>query len=413
MDKKIDKKRKPWLKIALWIGLASGLILLYTAAGSSKSKLDVDQSKIKIASISYGDFQERIPVNGTVEPMRTVFLDAIEGGTVEEIFVEDGTYVKKGTPLIKLSNTSMVLDYMNRETQIVEQINNLRSTRIQMELNEQNIKQQVLEIEYQLADMQQQFEIDTVLYEQDVIARKSYNESKNKYAFLKKKHRLLSDNYKKDAAYRVQQIKQIDRSINMMERNLEAIRKNLENLTIKAPVSGVLTSFDHEIGENKVRGENLGRIDLSGDFRVSVLIDEHFLPRIKTNQNGSFLLDNQTYHLKTSKILPQVENRQFEVKMNFKDSLPEAIRRGQNLIINLELSQRQKAILLPRGSFYNQTGGKWLFVLDNNGQAHRREIKIGRQNPDYYEVLEGLKPDERVITSSYQNYIDKDIINIK
>lgn len=413
MDKKIDKKKKPWFKIALWSTLVVGVAFIYIAAGNSTNTIHIDQEKIRIAEVVFDDFQERIPVSGTVEPLRTVFLDAIEGGTVEKIFVEDGAIVQEGTPLIKLSNTNMVLDYMNRETQIVEQINNLRSTRIQMELNEQNIKQQVLEIEYQLADMKEQFAIDTVLYQQDVIARKSYNESKNRFDFLNKKRDLLADNYKKDAAYRQQQIKQIDRSIIMMERNLEAIRKNLDNLTIKAPVSGVLTSFDHEIGENKTRGENLGRIDIPDGYRVSVLIDEHFLNRIKIGQAGSFTLNNQNFSISTQKILPQVENRQFEIKMEFNDSIPNDIRRGQNLAINIELSQPQKAILIPRGSYYNQTGGKWVFVLNNDGIAEKREIKLGRQNPEFYEVLEGIEPGEQVITSSYQNYLDKDelIIN--
>lgn len=408
MDKRIERKKFTLKKIVAWSVFFIGIIILYSLAGGSGNAKTVEKSKIRIAEVKFDNFQEQIPVNGTVEPLRTVFLDAIQGGMVEEIFVEDGSLVKKGTPLIKLSNTSMMLDFMNRETQIIEQINNLRSTRIQMELNEQNIKEQVLKIEYELADMQQQFSIDTFLYSNEVIAQKKYNESKNRYDYLNKRKKLLSDNYKKDATFREQQIEQIDRSILMMERNLNAIRKNLENLVVKAPVSGQLTSFDHEIGENKLKGQNLGRIDVMGGFRISALIDEHFLSRVHLNQTGSFLLNGHSFQLVTNKILPQVENRQFEIKMAFEDSIPENVRRGQNLSINLELSQQRKALLIPRGSYYNLTGGKWVFVVNENGIATKREIKLGRQNPDYFEVIGGLEKGEKIIVSNYQNFMEKE-----
>lgn len=408
MDKRIERKKFTLKKIVAWSVFFIGIIILYSLASGSGNAKTVEKSKIRIAEVKFDNFQEQIPVNGTVEPLRTVFLDAIQGGMVEEIFVENGSLVEKGTPLIKLSNTNMMLDFMNRETQIIEQINNLRSTRIQMELNEQNIKEQVLKIEYELADMQQQFSIDTFLYSNEVIAQKKYNESKNRYDYLNKRKKLLSDNYKKDATFREQQIEQIDRSILMMERNLNAIRKNLENLVVKAPVSGQLTSFDHEIGENKLKGQNLGRIDVMGGFRISALIDEHFLSRVHLNQTGSFLLNGHGFQLVTNKILPQVENRQFEIKMAFEDSIPENVRRGQNLSINLELSQQRKALLIPRGSYYNLTGGKWVFVVNENGIATKREIKLGRQNPDYFEVIGGLEKGEKIIVSNYQNFMEKE-----
>lgn len=410
MDRKIEgaKKRKVRKRL-IWAVLSGAVFVSFSTFvfSESNSTYRLDKERIRTAEVKQGIFDDVIPIQGNVEPVKSFFLDAIEGGTVQEVYVEAGAQVKEGDSLMKLSNTNLMLDFMNRETQIVEQINNLRNTRIQMELNERSIKEQVLDIEQELARMERQFVIDTTLYQTESISRQQFEDSKSRYDYLKKKKSLLSDSYKKDYKYRKQQLERIDRSIDMMERNLMAITNNLQNLTVRAPISGQLTSFDAEIGESKNRGENLGRIDVLDNYKVSSNIDEHYLGRVKIGQRGSFSSGGTTFKVEVVKVFPEVSNNQFEVELVFVDSIPSGVRRGQSLNIRLALSNSYQAIMVPRGGFYSNTGGKWIYVLnEESGEAHRREIKLGRQNPDYFEVKEGLEDGEQVIISAYDNYAE-------
>ena len=410
MDRKIEgAKKKKVRKRLIWaVVLAITFVSFSTFVFSETgSRHRVDKARIRTAEVVEGIFDDVIPIQGNVEPVKSFFLDAIEGGTVQEIYVEAGSQVKAGDSLLKLSNTNLMLDFMNRETQIVEQINNLRNTRIQMELNERSIKEQVLDIEQELARMERQFSIDTALYKSEAISRQQFEDSHSRYEYLKKKKRLLSDSYKKDYKYRQLQLGRIDRSIDMMERNLAAITSNLSNLTVKAPISGQLTSFDAEIGESKNRGENLGRIDVLEEYKVSSNIDEHYLGRVKIGQRGSFSSGGSIFKVEVVKVFPEVTNNQFEVELIFLDTIPSGIRRGQSLNIRLALSNSSEAIMVPRGGFYSNTGGKWIYVLnEESGKAYKREIKLGRQNPDFFEVNEGLKAGEEVIVSGYDNFSD-------
>lgn len=410
MDKKIQGgKKKKNRKRLIWLvgfSLVFALILIFLFKGSGNS-YRMEKDRIRTAKVVRGIFDDIIPIQGNVEPVKSFFLDAIEGGTVQEIYVEAGTQVSVGDSLLKLSNTNLLLDFMNRETQIVEQINNLRNTRIQMELNERNVKEQVLDIEHELSRMERQFIIDTTLIQTATISRQQFEDSQSKYDYLKKKRKLLVSSYEKDFLYRHQQVQRIDKSIDMMERNLAAITNNLNNLTVKAPISGQLTSFDAEIGESKNRGENLGRIDVLDAYRISSNIDEHYLGRVIIGQTGSFNVGGRAYWVEVAKVYPEVSNNQFEVELVFIDSLPLGIRRGQSLNIHLALSNSVPALLLPRGGFYSVTGGKWVYVLnEETNKAFKRDIKIGRQNPNFFEVKGGLDEEEVVIISSYDNYSD-------
>tara|TARA_R110002096_G_scaffold74101_2_gene175872 strand:- start:124448 stop:125701 length:1254 start_codon:yes stop_codon:yes gene_type:complete len=414
MDKKIvgvkkNKRKKRLIGITIML-LVFGLFNIFLFNGSGGTHR-LDRERIRTAKVLKGIFDDVIPIQGNAEPVESFFLDAIEGGTVQEVYVEAGVEVKKGDSLLKLSNTNLLLDFMNRETQIVEQINNLRNTRIQMELNERNIKEQVLDIEQELSRMERQFKIDTALIRSEAISKQQYEDSRSRYDYLKKKRKLLASSYEKDFLYRQQQVGRIDKSIEMMERNLLAITDNLKNLTVRAPISGQLTSFDAEIGESKNRGENLGRIDVLEAYRVSSNIDEHYLGKVKIGQRGSFSMAGNSYKLEVTKVFPEVSNNQFEVELVFIDTIPAGIRRGQSLNIRLALSNSVPALLLPRGGFYSNTAGKWVYVLNQeSGKAYKREIELGRQNPDYFELKNGLDEGEEVIISSYDNYSDFETI---
>lgn len=415
MDRIIEPKKGvfKYKKAVLISGIALFIILTIYGLASSGESLKVDGDRLRTSVVSKQRFDDVIALQGRVEPLRSFFLDAIEGGTVQEVYVEAGEQVEKGQALLKLTNTSLMLDFMNRETQIIEQINNLRNTRIQMELNERQLQEQVLDIAFERENMQRQHAIDTSLYSSNVIAKQDYENSLARNQYLERKQVLLEDGYVKNKAFRSLQMERIDQSIEMMERNLQAIRLNLENLTVKAPINGQLTSLNADIGESKQRGENLGRIDVLDGYLIMAQVDEHFLSRVNVGQSAYFTTGGARYELVLSKVYPEVSSNQFEVEFSFKDSIPQDIRRGQGLNLRLALSQSSDAVLIKRGAFYSSSGGKWVFVMNNDAtEAYKRNVKLGRQNPDYIEVLEGLEPGETVITSSYDTYSDYEKIQI-
>lgn len=414
LDKKIERSKFPKKKIITAVAIIVLVSLAWLAISSSGEKsYRIDRSRVSIDEVVYGDFQDIIAVNGVVEPIRTVQIAADEGGRVDEIFVEDGAFVLKGDPLMRLSNTSMSLDFMNRETQIIEQINNLRSTRITLDLNKRQIEEQVLDNGYKLLERKRQFSIDSALYEQGAIAQTLFDESLNELVYLQGRKTLLHERMTTDEIYRTSQLGRIDQSIDLMERNLEAIRMNLENLTIKAPITGQISQFDHELGETKNRGENLGRVDVLDAFLISAPIDQYYLNRVHANQEAVSDLSGRAYNTSISKVFPAVEAGQFEVHLIFDSSeAPENLRRGQNARVKLELSAKEQAVMIKRGGFFQSTGGKYVFVIDDNGKAVKRPIELGSQNPEYIKVISGLEKGEKVITSSYDDFGDTEIIYI-
>ncbi len=407
MDRKIEspKGKKKLRRIAVFVVVFSALLMAVYLLTSVGGKYKVEGERLQFAEVFAGTFDDVIGIQGSVEPVQSFYLDAVEGGTVQEKYVEAGMMVEKDQPLLKLSNTNLMLDFMNRETQIVEQINNLRNTRMQMELNERTIKEQLLDIAFEKQKTKRQYTIDTSLYASRVIAIQEYEDSHDRYKYLREKQELLQQSFAKNEAYQNQQIQQIDLSIEMMERNLEAIRKNLENLTVKAAIAGQLTSFSAEIGESKVKGENLGRIDMLDDYIVRAQVDEHYLNRVKEGQQARFSQGGKTYWLSVNKVFPEVTNNQFAVEFSFTDTIPANARRGQTVGLRLALSNSVEAILVPRGSFYGSSGGKWVYVVNEDGtEAEKREVVLGRQNPDFIEVKEGLRPGDKIISSSYSTY---------
>jgi HlyD family secretion protein len=413
MDRKIEKKKWPPKKIALMAGGALFLIfVVYVVLGERGSRLNVDVNKITISTVTRAPFQEFIPVNGAVQPIQTFYLDAVEGGRVETKFVEAGAFVKKGDPILRLNNTNLQLDVMYREALSYEQINNARNTRISIEQNSIRVRQEIADVDLGLEKARRAYVRDSALASRQLISDLEFKLSTDDYKYWLKRKEISLENFRQDSLLRRNQIGQLEESIKRLTSNVQMTRHNLDNLTLKAPISGQLSSLNAEIGQSKAAGERLGQIDVLDSFKVSVAIDEFYISRINPGQTGEFDLAGSTYKLVIKKVYPEVRDGRFEVDMEFVGKAPQGIRRGQTLQIRLELGDLAEATLVPRGGFYQKTGGQWIFVVDGD-YAVKRTIKLGRQNPQVFEVLEGLQPGERVVTSTYDNFGDVDKLVLK
>jgi HlyD family secretion protein len=410
MDRKIDKKKWPPKKIALVAGVALFLIfVLYAILGEPGSRLNVDANKITLSEVTRGPFQEFIPVNGLVQPIQTFYLDAVEGGRVETKFVEAGAFVKKGNPILRLTNTNLQLDVMYREALSYEQINNARNTRISIEQNSIRVRQEMADVDLGLEKARKNFVRDSTLASRQLISDMEFKLSRDDFGYWLKRKLISIENFRQDSLLRYNQIGQLDESVKRLNSNVQMTRHNLDNLTIKAPISGQLSSINAEIGQSKAAGERLGQIDVLDSFKVRVAIDEFYIARINAGQTGECDFAGGSHRLVIKKVYPEVREGRFEVDMEFLNKAPQGIRRGQTLQIRLELGDLAEATLIPRGGFYQKTGGQWVFVVDGSGEyAVKRSLKLGRQNPQMFEVLEGLQPGERVVTSTYDNFGDVD-----
>nr|WP_214653047.1 efflux RND transporter periplasmic adaptor subunit [Mucilaginibacter segetis] len=388
----------------------SGVVILVAGSiyfTSGKSKLNVDTERITISEIKKGPFQEFIPVNGVVMPLTTIYLDAVEGGRVEEKFVEDGADLKKGDPILRLSNTDLELNLANQETAVY-------AAQTQMQISHNNAQQNTITKLNQMADVDNAFKeaeriynLDKKLYEQKAIGLQEYKAAENNYNYQLRRKRLTTQILKQDTILTEQEQQQASEQYAHMRSTLELMRRKVADLTVRAPIDGQLTSMDAEVGQNKNRGEHLGQIDAQNGFKVRVDIEEHYLSRIYNGLKGDFTFANKTYKLVIKKVFTQVTNGRFQVDMQFVGDIPKGIRKGQTLQIRLALSDETTALLVPKGGFYQQTGGNWIFKVSEDGKyAYKVDIQLGRGNTDYYELLQGLKPGDKVITSSYENYGD-------
>jgi HlyD family secretion protein len=409
MDRKIKKKKLTAGRIIGIILTSSFLAFCFYqfVLGDYSVKLNVQKERITIANVQEGPFQEYIPVIGMVIPKKTIYLDAVEGGRVEKVFIEAGTFVKKGQSILTLANTDMLLDIMNREAEFYQLNNDLRNARLIMEQNQLELRSRLLELDYRIEQSKRKYRRDQILIKKEIIAAEQYEETKTEFEYLCRKKDLTQRTYEQDSRFRKHQVKQIEASLERMADNLNIARQKLEELTIKAPFTGHLTSLNAEIGESKKRGERLGRIDILDGFKVRVPVDEHYIARINVGQKGEFTFDDKTYQITILKMYPEVTDGRFEIDMEFDGPQPDGITRGQTLHIRLELGNLSTAVLLPQGGFYQKSGGRWVYAVDNSGEfAVKRKIKLGRQNPEVFEVLAGLQAGEKVITSSYDNYGD-------
>lgn len=417
MDRVIERKRFDKKKIALFLTIILVVVfLIFLLVRSSQVTTTIDAKKVRIAEVTYGDFQEIILVNGSAEPISTVLIDAREGGVVESIEKEDGELVKAGETLLMLSNESVTLDFMQRETQMVEQINNLRNTRIALYQNQRRTEDQLIDFKNRLQLAHQKYTVDSGLFASEVIPYQQYFESKTNYEYLIEKVETEKRRIAEDLRYQKLQIGRIDESITMMDRNLGIIKKKLENLKIVAPKSGQLNSFTHEVGQSLGRNQTVGRIDDPNRFLIQANVDQHYLRRIVEGQPAFVKSGNTQYAMVVNKVFPTVNQGQFRIDLHFanEDSIPSNLRRGQNFQVFIQTSARKKATMVPRGSFYQSSGGQYVFVYnEDEQQAEKREVQLGAQNPDYYEVLSGLSEGEEVLISSYDAYKDKDRVWVK
>ena len=407
MDREIPKKTWTTKRI-LTIGGITGVALLIAAAvyfTSGKSRLNVDTERITISEIRKGQFQEFIPVNGTVLPLTTIYLDALEGGRVEEKFVEDGAIMKKDQPILRLSNTDLELSLVNQQTAVYNLLTQMQISQNAAQQNTVNRLNSLTDANSQLKEAERIYNLNKKLFEQKVIGGQEFKQSENNYFYLLEKKKLSEQLLHQDSTSNVQQLNQARQSYEGSQNALQVMRKKVGDLIVRAPVDGQLTSLDAERGQSKNKGERLGQLDVIGGFKVRVDIDEHYISRIFIGLMGQATIAGKDYKLKIKKVYTQVTNGRFQVDMEFDSGAPDGIRRGQTLQIRLALSDETEAVLVAKGGFYQQTGGNWIFkVSDGGSTAYKVDIQLGRQNPDYYEVLQGLKPGDKVVTSSYENY---------
>ncbi|MFT6866612.1 MAG: HlyD family secretion protein [Cyclobacteriaceae bacterium] len=413
MDRKIEQKRFTVKKVATWmaIGLFGCFILYSFIFADGGSKLNVEKEKINIATVYEGEFREFIPVDGSVMPIKTIRLDAIEGGVVEKKYYDGGVLIDEGDTILKLSNNDLLQNFVREETQAFILVNSLENTKLSLKRSQFELRRALVDLDYQIDAAKDAFERGKSLNEDKIISEQEFLTLKRNFNQLSDARVIQIESSKFDSLNAKLQIAQAEATLVRTKENLLLIKKNLENLYIKAPISGRLSTVNAEVGESISSGQNIGQIDDLNGFKVRTTIDEHYIARIYEGLRGSFPFAGSDHDIEIKKIYPEVNNGLFSVDMVFDDkaSIPDGIRRGQTLQVRLQLSENITAIQIPRGSFYQVTGGNWVFVLDESEtEAVRRDIRLGRQNPRFYEVLEGLQPGEKVIVSSYDGYGDKD-----
>jgi len=411
MDRIIEKKKWTLTRIIMLGAIAIfALFLMWLLIFRDKrSSVYVDRNQVSIAEVYKGKFQEFIPVDGVVFPRNTVYIDAVQGGIVEAVYVEDGAILKKGDPILKLANANMELSYMDQETRMYDAINNLANTRINIEQLKYTRQKEITELQYQIDKIQTDFARKQQFYKDSLISRKEWEDAKRDYDFSLKQLQITLRLRKLDSISGVAQGSQINSSMDRMYNNLSLLRKNMDNMTIKAPADGKLSSFIVEIGETKTAGEHLGQIDLMDGFKLRANIDERYISRVFNGQKAEFDLGGKVYKLEISKIYTDVSNGTFQVDLLFDGPQPDDIKRGQTVQLRVQFSGANDAIIVKRGGFFQETGGNWIYVVDPSGSyATKRPIKIGRQNTSEYELLDGLNPGEKVIVSSYELFGGKE-----
>ncbi len=416
MDKIIEPKkgwRKAFTKKAApyWGGAVVLLFIVYLIARPNEKTLRVDRETVTVGTAQKGEFNDYIRLNGQVKPMVTIQLSPQEGGIVKEILIEEGSIVKAGDPILVLGNDNLDLEILNSEAELAEKENILRNTMIQMEQQKLSVRQDEMTLAMEVKRNRRAYEQQKALYEDRLIAREEYLKAQEDYELSERKYQLIKDRSVQDSLYRSVEIKQMEESLANMRMNMTMIRGRKANLTVKATIDGELGLLEAVLGQHIPAGTMIGQINSVGSYRIESKIDEHYIDRVIPGLAASFERQGDTFAAQVRKVYPEVREGKFQADFKFTGEQPENIRTGQTYYLNLQLGQPEEAVIIPRGTFYQKTGGKWIYVLTENGdKAVKREIRIGRQNPQFYEVLEGLSPGEQVITSSYDNFGDSDVI---
>ena len=415
MDRKIEKKKWP-LKRVIVFGAAGLFVLIVAYAllfGDTSASLNVETKKITVSTVERGPFQELIPVSGTVLPIKSVYMDAMDGGRIDQIFVEEGAMVKQGDSILRMTNTNLQMELMFREADLFEQMNNLRAVRLAIEQNRLNLREQMAEIDYQNGLQTRNYDRAKALHEKNVISLDEFERTRDDYEYWKTRKSLVTESQRQDSIMRDMQVQQLELSIQRMQQNFKIVRENYENLVQRAPISGQLSQLNAEIGELKSPGERLGQVDVLDGYKVRAAIDEFYISRIAIGQAGESEISGVKSKLTVSRVFLEVRDGRFEIDLQFEGAAPAGIRRGQTIQVRLALGELSEAVMIARGGFYQTTGGNWIYVVNESGDiARKRKIRLGRQNPRMYEVLEGLEPGEQVITSSYDSFGDFEKLNL-
>ena len=407
--KMLSKKYLPW-----WIGAALIVLIIYLIAKPNHKTLRVNGETITLSTVKQGEFNDYIRLSGTVQPLITIQISPIEGGIVEEIMIEEGSQVKKGDEILRLSNDNLDLQILNSEAELAEKENILRNTQIQMEQDRLNVKQQKAEYQLNVKRLKRTYEQQKSLYEDKLIAREEYLKAKEDYDLALEKLQLIAEKEIQDSLFRFTQVERMRESLENMQLNMQMIRRRKDNLTIKAPIDGQLGILDAVLGESIGAGTKIGQISDMSSYKIEAQIDEHYIDRVVPGLKATFERQETLFNAALRKVYPEVREGKFKADFKFEGDTPDNIRSGQTYYLNLQLGSPEAALLIPRGSFFQKTGGKWIYVVTPDGsRATKREIRIGRQNPQYYEVLEGLSAGEQVITSGYDNYGDNDVLILR
>jgi len=407
MDKVIPKKTGLQKKHLGYIAIGLVVIvLIYMAFFSDRtSTYKVEIDKLIIETVTEDQFNDYITVPGTVEPITTIKLDADEGGRVEEKLIEEGSMVKKGDIILRLSNPDLFLAILNSESLLAEKENFLRTTQIEMEQEKLQIKRELITLKYDIERKARNFQQNEILIKDNLISKEEYLRSKEDLDMANQSKDLYIERQKQDSVFRSVNVETIKKDLNNMRNNLDMVKKRVENLNVRATVDGELGLLSPEIGQSISKGENMGQINVLTSYKVVAQIDEHYIDRVRTQLDATLDRQNNKFNLTVRRVYPEVRNGTFKIDMIFRDSMPDNIRTGQTYYISLQLGQPKRSVLVPIGGFFQETGGQWIFVLDpSESFATRRNISIGRKNPKYYEVLEGLKPGEKVIVSGYETF---------
>ena len=416
MDKIIEKKtgwRVAFTKKALpwWLGALLAAFIIYLIARPNNKTLRVDKDTITVSTAVKGEFNDYIRISGRVQPMTTIQLSPQEGGIVEKILIEEGSPVKAGDAILILNNDNLDLQILNSEAELAEKENILRNTQIQMEQQKLDVRQNVLEYGTQVDRLKRAYEQQKALYEDKLIAKEEYLKAEEDYKLALQKYDLIRERSRQDSLYRGTQIDRMEESLDNMLLNMHMIRRRKDNLIVKAPIDGELGLLDVVLGQSIASGTKIGQVNSVGTYKVEAQIDEHYIDRVVAGLEATFERQGETYATSIRKVYPEVRDGKFQADFKFEGQQPDNIRAGQTYYLNLQLGQPEEAVIIPRGTFYQKTGGKWIYVVNKEGnKAVKREIRIGRQNPQYYEVLEGLEPGEKVITSGYDTYGDSDVL---
>ena len=416
MDRKIEKKKgiRPKHIVYGVAGIAFILLLVKIIKDSDLSTYRVDKDKVTIDEVRHGKFNDYIRVNGTVEPISTIYLDAEEGGRVKKRLIEEGSDVKKGDTILILENRSLYEDILNSESNLAQKQNMLRQTRINFETAQIESKRSLLNSYFDLIKKKRNYEQQKVLYQDSLVSKEDYLDAKEDYDYAIQMQEINKLKAENDSMIRETEMKQLQQDLDKMQKTLDIVYERQDNLNVKAPVDGQLGMLDAEIGQSIPKGTRIGQINVLTDFKIEAEIDEHYIDRVRPLLSATFERQNSLFDLMVKKVYPEVRNSQFQIDLVFTGERPDNIRTGQTYYINLQLGQPEDALMVSRGAFFQSTGGQWIYVVAPDGlTATKRQIQIGRQNPQYYEVLSGLKEGEKVITSGYDLFGDNDKLILK